>query len=92
MLVEPAAQWPEAIGIDSVDARRALRFVDHEPGVLQHFEVLRHRRATDRKTRGEGADAARMFRDPFEHRAAGRVGEGGEGSVVHKRGVSKHLR
>src|SRR2546422_414622 len=76
-----------ALDVEPVDALAALPFADEEPGVGEHLQMMRHRRARERKARGELADVQPLARqrddDPLADGVAERdeeaseVGEGG---------------
>ena len=68
----------------SFEARRAALGVDaarDQPRALQHFEVLRDRRLTHRERRGELGDRRLAAGELRQDRAAGRIGERGEGCI-----------
>jgi hypothetical protein len=52
-----------------------------EPGALQHPEVFGDRRERHGERPREIADRRLAGREPCEERAAGRIGEGGEGAA-----------
>src|SRR5205814_5396982 len=69
---------------------------DEEPGVGEHLQMMRHRRARERKARGELADvqplARQRYDDPLADRVAERDEEAAEvaeiGYVRRRRGCS----
>lgn len=69
--VEVSAKTGQSIGIDSIDALFAGRRVDHEPSVLEYFQVLRNRRPRDRQGKSQLANRARMLNQQFENRMPG---------------------
>ena len=80
--VQPAAQFAQAVGIDEIHAARAFGAVEHQAGILECLQVLRHRRAADRQSRGQFAHRARTLAQALEHAAAGGVGETAQGTFV----------
>ena len=63
------------VGVQLVQAPGAIGPVDHEPGLLQHLQVLGHRRPGDRQLRRDLADGAWAVSQELEHGATGRVAE-----------------
>src|SRR5262249_41516614 len=74
-LAEPLAQRAEPVGVDVVDAPGALGPVRHQARLLQHLEMLRYRRAADRKSARDRADRLGSELEPLEYPAAGRIGQ-----------------
>src|SRR2546430_10336817 len=71
-----------ALDVEPVDALAALPFADEEPGVGEHLQMMRHRRARERKARGELADVQPLARqrddDPLADGVAERDEEAAE--------------
>ena len=65
----------QAVRVKLVDVTGAGRPVHHEPGVLEHLEVLRDGGAADRKIPCELADRLWTIRESLEDRPTGRVAE-----------------
>jgi hypothetical protein len=76
-LVEVGAQLGDPVRIELVDAARAQRAIDHQPGGLEHLEVLRDGGSADRQLAGELADRARAVGEALEDRAPRRIAERG---------------
>ena len=87
-LLEVVADGGEPGGIDGVDAPGAVGVVTHQPGVLQHLEVLAHRRPAHRQLPGELPHGARRPGDACEDRASGRIGERRQSRKMVSRGVT----
>ena len=82
--VDIGAQLAQRLGIGAIDPPRAGARLVHEAGVLQHLQMLRHGRPADRQPGRQLAHRPRRLDHALEHRAARRVGEGGElGFVSH---------
>ena len=64
--VEVRADVGEPARIDAVDPLRSFLSVVDEPGVLQHAQVLRHRRSTDREPRRQRPDRERALLQRLE--------------------------
>ena len=93
-LVKLGAEHAETDGIDAVDPVLSRAPVAHQPGVLQHFQVLRDRWPADRKSVRQLADRARALSDALEDRASRGIGERSPAVLrvgLHRR-VSYHLR
>src|SRR5918998_6902609 len=54
--LEVGAQGADPVGVQPVDAAVSRLLVDHEPRLLQHLQVLRDGRPTDRQLAGEVAN------------------------------------
>src|SRR5262249_40157656 len=80
-LVDLGAKAPHAVWVELVDPASADGPVGHQPRVLQHLQVLGHRRTSDRKLRSEFADRPRAIGKAFENRAPCRVPKSGPNSV-----------
>ena len=80
-LIEPGSQGAEASRIDFVDPPRALGAVRYQSRKLEHFEVLGHRRPTDRKTASQRDDRLRASTKPLENRPASWVSKGRDRSI-----------
>ena len=74
-MVEIGAQRADTVGVELIDATGAHGLVDHQPGVLEHLQVLRDGGTADGKLAGELADGARAICEMLEDRAPGRVAE-----------------
>src|SRR5581483_3246535 len=75
--LELRAQLRQPVGIDAVDALPAGLPVDHQPGVLQDPQVLRHGGSGDREPSGELANRVRAADEPLEDGSPGRIRECG---------------
>jgi hypothetical protein len=73
--VELVAQGGERDRVEAVDPAGPHRPVGHETGVLEHLEVLRHRRARDGQAGGQLPDRLGPVGQGVEDRAARPVGE-----------------
>jgi hypothetical protein len=73
--LQVGAKGGEPVRVDAVEIAAAVALVQHEPGVPQDREVLRHRRATHGQLRGEFADGTGTLAQQLEHAAPGRVPE-----------------
>jgi hypothetical protein len=82
------AQEGDALGIQFVDAARAVAAVAHKVGLLQDAQVLRDGRPGYGQAGGQFVHRAGVGAQHLEDGQAGRVAEGGE-SVLY---VSIHLR
>jgi hypothetical protein len=71
--IEPGANDAQAGRIDRIDAARPLSPVVHQAGLAQHFQVLRHRWATDGQPLRQLPDRARTGRQPFEDSPSRRI-------------------
>ncbi len=71
--VEVLSDGGQARLVDRVDPTRTLGSVRHEPGVLQHTEVLGHGWPADRKRAGDLDDRKRALGDALEDRTAGGI-------------------
>src|SRR5436309_5723361 len=71
-----------ALDVEPVDALAALPLADEEPGVGEHLQMMRHRRAREREARGERADVQPLARqrddDPLANGVAERDEEAAE--------------
>ena len=81
-------QERHTLGIQFVDAARAIAAVTDEPGVLQHAQMLRDGRAGHGQPGGKLVHRAGMSAEHFEDGQAGGVAQGRE-AVLY---VSIHLR
>ncbi len=81
-LVEELTQRTETLGLDGVDATRAIHAIGDEAGVFEHAQVLRDRRATDRKRLGQLADRERTLAELQQNRPPGRIAQGVELRVM----------
>ena len=73
--VEIGAYRVDAGGVDLVEASPADRLVQHQPGVLEHLEVLGDGGTADRETRRQLADDTRAVGQAFEDGPAGGIAE-----------------
>jgi hypothetical protein len=80
--VEPAAQFAQSIRVDVVNAACSFGTVFHESCVLEGFEVLRNRRATDGHAMGQYAYGLRSGAQALEYLSARGVAEALEGITV----------
>jgi len=71
--IEPGANDPQAGRIDRIDAARPVSPVVHEASLAQHFQVLRHRWATNRQPLGQLPDRPRTGRQPFKDGPSRRI-------------------
>src|SRR5438874_6644836 len=73
---------PATFDVEAVEALPALALPDEESGVGQHLQMMRHRRARERKARGERADVQPLARqrddDPLANGVAERDEEAAE--------------
>jgi hypothetical protein len=76
-VVEVTPQQRKPVGVHLIDASGADSLVDHQPGVLQHLQVLRDGRPADRQLAGKLAYGARPLGETLEDRPARRVAESG---------------
>jgi len=72
-LIEPSANDPQAGRIDRINAARSGSPVVDQAGFAQHFQVLRHRWATDRQPLRQLPDRARAGRQPFKDGPSRRI-------------------
>jgi hypothetical protein len=86
--VQIRAQPSQPVRVDPVDAARTDRLVDDQPGVLQHAQVLRHRRSTDRQLARKLDHRARAIQKQVEDRLPSRITKRGPGGSL----VSWHQR
>src|SRR5262249_20167633 len=63
-LIEVVAQGVEAGRVDPIEPAVSGGGVLHEPGVLEHAQVLRDRRPADREVPGQDADGERPLAQP----------------------------
>src|SRR5690242_2856473 len=75
--VEVGAQVGQCLRVHLVQAARADLAVDHQPGVLQDLEMLRHRRTADRELAGQLANRAGTGDEALEDRLSRGIAEGG---------------
>src|SRR5437870_8346866 len=54
---------PAALDVEPVDTLAPLPLADEEPGVGQHLQMMRHRRAREREARGELPDVQPLARE-----------------------------
>src|SRR4029450_8088917 len=71
--VELGAKRIHAVRVELVDATGADGAVDHQPGLLQHLEMLRDGRPADRQPVRELADRLRTLGQTLEDLASRRV-------------------
>src|SRR5438046_2946946 len=73
---------PATFDVEAVEALPALPLPDEEPGVGEHLQMMGHRRARERKARGERADVQPLARqrddDPLANGVAERDEEAAE--------------
>ena len=72
------AQERQSLGVEFIDAPRALAPVADQSSVLEHAEVLGNRGPRYRQSGGQFMNGARMRADSLEDGEARRVAEGGE--------------
>ena len=84
--VELGAQRAQPVRLDVVDAARAGLRVRHQPGVLEHLQVLGDGGAADRQVLGQLTDRPGTLEQPLEDVPSRRVGERGPGVGL----VSRH--
>lgn len=70
-----ALQFQESRGIYTVEAARAFLALFHQSSCFQYLEVLRNRRAADRKQSSQLAHGERATPESLENRAARGIGE-----------------
>src|SRR5688500_691762 len=68
-LLEVGAKRADPVGVELIDATVSRRPVDHQPRILQHFQVLRHRRPADRQLASQLADGSGTIGETLEDRA-----------------------
>ena len=84
-VLEPGSQRVEPFGTNGVEPTGAISAVAHEPGSLQHLEVLRDGGSAHGEVRGELTHRLRTAAQLFEHRTPSRVGQ-----RLDRRSVSCH--
>ena len=77
-LIEPGPQGRKPLRVDGVDAACAFRVIGDEASLLQHFEMLGHRRPADRHVLRKRADRQRPRPEPLEHAAPGGISQCGK--------------
>jgi hypothetical protein len=90
-LVKEGAQLRQAFGARAVQAPGALAALGHEPGLLEHADVLRDGRARDVEVRRDLPGGELAVADEGQDVAAARLGEGVEGGL-HSVYFSNDLR
>ncbi len=75
------------MGVDLVDAAGPFGPVGHQPGVLEHPEVLGNGRPAHRQSLGQFADRARPGGQALEDLASGGVGYRREGAICVSHGL-----
>src|SRR6185437_6548620 len=85
-LVQVDAKSGDAVRVELVDAACAGCSIDDQPGVLEHFEVLRDRRSADRQLPRQIADGPGVIAEAFEDRSPRRITEGRQSAYI----VSHH--
>src|SRR6186997_3454682 len=80
--LQVAAQLLEPARLDAIDATRALAPRAHQPGLVQHTEVLGDRGTRDVEPGREPADRQRSAAQALEDLAPRRIGQGLDGVCV----------
>ena len=87
-VIEVLAKGFERVGIEGVDAARAVGAIGHEPSVLEDAEMLRDRGTADGELARELPDGQRTLQQARQDRPARAVTQGVELRMF----VSNHLR
>src|SRR5581483_9590914 len=90
--LEERLQVGEPLGPDAVEAPRAVSSFVHEPGLLEHGQVLRDRRPRHLEVRGDLPRRQLTALDEREDAAAVRLGEGFERGLHVLTSVTDRLR
>ncbi len=82
------AHWP---GFEPATAHAPALFRDHQPGALQHAEMLGNAGQRDSEGRGQLGDAGISASQSLQQRAADGVRQGGEGSIKEPLRILNHV-
>src|SRR5665213_1005507 len=64
--VEVGAHHFHTVWIDAINAKRSLFAQRYEPGIEQHFQMLRYRWSSNRQPLGQLPNRHRFFGEPLE--------------------------
>src|SRR5665213_444880 len=77
--VEVGTHHFHTVWIDAINAKRSLFAQRYEPGIEQHFQMLRYRRPSNRQALGQLPNRHRLFGEPLEDESSSGVAECVEG-------------
>jgi len=76
--IDVGTQLSQAFGIETKVMTSAAPLFLHQPGGLQHLQMLGHGRTADGKLGSQFAHRGRALPQQVEHGLAGRIGEGAQ--------------
>src|ERR1700733_4396811 len=89
-LGDPSLGFGERSRIDAASAHASRLLRDDQSRVLQHGEMLHHRRQRHDERALELADRRRTLGEPLDHRSTARIGESLE-RPIERRFIVKHI-